>query len=499
MVIAPHADAKPAEPVVETASDLLSLMSRLGRLADVHRVRGLRTTRPLDVRGRLRREVVLDASHVHTRWRGETPPPTPGRAARSTPSARPSTTPRFPPGPIGGTRSSSPRPGPAAAGSRTLLVPRTEVRVEDGRARITGDAAEAEQVAALLTEAVPLTVDAPSPVDIRAGGNRYRAQVAEAVAEIRAGRYQKVIVSRRLDAVRPVDIVATYIRGHHANTPARSFLLDLDGFQATGFNPEVLAAVDSTGGVPPSPSRAPAPSGSAPPPTSAPGRTWRPTLRRFTSSPCPSAPPRRRYQVCDPSTVQVTGFMTVKGTRQRPAPQLQGRRPPRPRPHVLGRLRRPVPRRHRVRHPETGGDRGDHPPRRRFGVVLGVGDGGFGWGALIGDGDGDLSVPADDLDGEHAAGLPRLGVAERVDHELVDREEHVVQLRTVGEERRAEAAGGACLVEFAGKGTPPAQRAHRDGRGGNQAGHGFPQQCASGSSSSVFIVTARTGEHPRIP
>jgi salicylate synthetase len=135
-----------------------------------------------------------------------------------------------------------------------VVIPRVEVRIEDGGivARAV-DPAEAERVRELLTEliagerAVPEAE--PTPIDVRAGGDDYRQRVAHAVKEIRAGEYQKVILSRAVPVPFTVDVAATYLLGRRGNTPARSFLVRLDGLCAAGFSPELVVAVDTDGRV----------------------------------------------------------------------------------------------------------------------------------------------------------------------------------------------------------------------------------------------------------
>ncbi|GAA3410857.1 salicylate synthase [Streptosporangium vulgare] len=215
-----------------------------------------------------------------------------------------------------------------------LVVPRTEVRVEAGRALVVSmDAAEAERVAELLSgRGVPRKpAPAPSPVDVRPGGDLYRSRVAQAISEIDAGHYEKVIVSRRLPIPFPVDIVATYACGRAANTPARSFLLDLDGFQAAGFSPEVLVSVDGHGTVTTQPLAG----------TRAFGRGEKvdsETRRELENDPkeifehavSVRASQDELYRVCAPGTVRVTGFMTVKerGSVQHLGSSVSGELPP---------------------------------------------------------------------------------------------------------------------------------------------------------------------------
>ncbi|MEU8040385.1 salicylate synthase [Streptosporangium sp. NPDC049078] len=196
-----------------------------------------------------------------------------------------------------------------------LVVPRTEVRVEAGRALVVSmDAEEAERVAELLSgQVVPGSPSSPSPVDVRTGGDLYRSRVAQAISEIDAGLYEKVIVSRRLPIPFPVDVVATYACGRAANTPARSFLLDLEGFQAAGFSPEVLAGVDGHGTVTTQPLAGTRAFGQG---ENVDSRT-RHELENdpkeiFEHAVSVRASQDELYRVCVPGTVRVTGFMAVK-------------------------------------------------------------------------------------------------------------------------------------------------------------------------------------------
>ncbi|TYK43423.1 salicylate synthase [Actinomadura decatromicini] len=307
-------DAKPAVLLVEHESEPLALAARLaasGMFDDyvVYERPGSWT-----FAGGLLGEVVLDADRVHARWPDRAP------AARAW-TGRPADALRdtFTDVPLPAWNAygwiafefASPEPRGRLA---HLVVPRTEVTVEAGRARVTGvDAAEVEQVAKLLREPAAPVVGAASPVGVRTGGDAYRGLVADAVAEIGAGRYQKVIVSRRVDVPYPVDVVSTFVRGRRANTPARSFLLDLGGFQATGFSPEVLVSVDAAGRVMTQPLAGTRAFGAG---AAADARTRR-DLETDPKEIYEHAVSVRTSQdelgrVCEPESVQVTGFMTVK-------------------------------------------------------------------------------------------------------------------------------------------------------------------------------------------
>ena len=100
----------------------------------------------------------------------------------------------------------------------------------------------------LLADGVP---DPPpaTPVDSRADDSGYRSRVAEAVREITVGRYHKVILSRSVTVPFGLDFPATYRLGRRHNTPARSFLLQVNGIRALGFSPELVAAIRRDGVV----------------------------------------------------------------------------------------------------------------------------------------------------------------------------------------------------------------------------------------------------------
>ncbi|MCM3926325.1 salicylate synthase, partial [Frankia sp. AiPs1] len=85
--------------------------------------------------------------------------------------------------------------------------------------------------------------------DLDHGADDYRRIVAGAVEDIQAGRFRKVILSRVVPVEGEIDLVATYERGRRGNTPARSFLLDVDGVRAIGFSPETVVEVGADGRV----------------------------------------------------------------------------------------------------------------------------------------------------------------------------------------------------------------------------------------------------------
>ncbi|MGY2125103.1 salicylate synthase [Nocardia gipuzkoensis] len=126
-----------------------------------------------------------------------------------------------------------------------LMIPRMEVTVGEHGIRVAGATpAEADEIHSLIAESQESDLPQPYPPDVRLDPTGYRERVAEAIGEIKAGRYQKVILSRKVDLPFVVDVPATYRLGRAHNTPARSFLLRLGGLEAAGFSPELVASVD---------------------------------------------------------------------------------------------------------------------------------------------------------------------------------------------------------------------------------------------------------------
>lgn len=131
-----------------------------------------------------------------------------------------------------------------------LLVPRTEVRLTATELVVrTLDHWRHAEIEHLVATPERAAVRPARPLDVDVDRDRYQAKVAEAVTAIRRGAVRKVILSRVVDVPFDVDVPATYLVGRRHNTPARSFLLDLGGWQVAGFSPETVAEVSPDGTV----------------------------------------------------------------------------------------------------------------------------------------------------------------------------------------------------------------------------------------------------------
>ncbi|QHF95563.1 MULTISPECIES: salicylate synthase [Streptomyces] len=150
-------------------------------------------------------------------------------------------------------------PEPGGRPAVRFVLPRREVRMRGSEALLRAEDGAAldrleRRLCAAADRAEALTHgDGPRraavPVDPDAGAVRYREDVARAVREIRAGRLEKVILSRTVPVPGAVDLPATYLAGRRSHEPARSFLLRHGGREAAGFSPEIVVRVGADGTV----------------------------------------------------------------------------------------------------------------------------------------------------------------------------------------------------------------------------------------------------------
>lgn len=72
----------------------------------------------------------------------------------------------------------------------------------------------------------------------------YENMVATAVEDIKDEKYQKVIISRKVQVDKKISMPKSYLLGRKANTPARSYCLKIDGLRVMGYSPETVAEID---------------------------------------------------------------------------------------------------------------------------------------------------------------------------------------------------------------------------------------------------------------
>jgi salicylate synthetase len=130
-----------------------------------------------------------------------------------------------------------------------IFSPRTELAVTNSEVVLAGaDDRHTDVVQRLFTDGVPAAPQ-PTAINVHHDAGGYRRRVGIAIDEIVDGRYQKVILSRRVDVPFTLDFASSYRVGRRHNTPARSFLLRLGGLRALGYSPELVAAVRHDGVV----------------------------------------------------------------------------------------------------------------------------------------------------------------------------------------------------------------------------------------------------------
>ncbi|AOS63694.1 salicylate synthase [Actinoalloteichus hymeniacidonis] len=228
-------------------------------------------------------------------------------------------------------------PAPEAPPRRLarLMIPRTEVRCTPAGTTVEGmDIAATERVLAELSQlrATPATSgNGGGSVNAEADAASYRARVRTAIEEIRRGLYQKVILSRVVRLPFSVDFPATYVAGRRGNSPARSFLLDLDGVRCAGFSPELVVTVDEQRNVVTNPLAGTRAFG----PDDARNATARADLESdpkeiYEHAVSVRAALTEMNSVCDPNSTSVSDFMSVseRGSVQHLASTVRGRLAP---------------------------------------------------------------------------------------------------------------------------------------------------------------------------
>ncbi|WP_438024581.1 salicylate synthase [Sorangium sp. So ce233] len=147
-----------------------------------------------------------------------------------------------------------------------LTIPQIEIRLRRGEALVralTLDELEGmvdvlassdRRNARAMTDVAGLPpVSSPQVLPITVlettGATKYKELVAAATNEIAARKLHKVIASRVVPIVAPVDLIATYVAGRRQNTPARSFVVNSRDLKFAGFSPETVLEVTAGGRV----------------------------------------------------------------------------------------------------------------------------------------------------------------------------------------------------------------------------------------------------------
>lgn len=226
-----------------------------------------------------------------------------------------------------------------------LFIPEVEVRFHKGEVLLrTLTEEHGHQVGQLLHDVFAAINGQKSSLAQRAeqeklavpqadthGAETYMQGVAEAVREISERKYHKVILSRKIPVHEELDMVASYLAGRRVNTPARSFLLSLEGMNAAGFSPETVVEVDSEGWVSTYPLAGTRSKGTS----EAESDRLKAELLNDPKEIAEHAVSvklafEELRSVCDASSIMLTDFMTVasRGTVQHIASRLKGKLKP---------------------------------------------------------------------------------------------------------------------------------------------------------------------------
>jgi salicylate synthetase len=131
----------------------------------------------------------------------------------------------------------------------TLVVPRNEIYIHPDYINVI---AQDEFIMAELCDVLVTGIssfDCPRPnlkVDTAENGEEYKERVTQVLSDISAGQYTKAIASRAVELHYEIDMPATLFQGRLGNTPARSFCINHNGFQATGFSPELVCLLEDS-------------------------------------------------------------------------------------------------------------------------------------------------------------------------------------------------------------------------------------------------------------
>lgn len=72
----------------------------------------------------------------------------------------------------------------------------------------------------------------------------YKGIVTKAVEDIRNDKYEKVILSRKINLNKNIALLESYLEGRRYNTPARSYCMKMEDLEVVGFSPETVVEVD---------------------------------------------------------------------------------------------------------------------------------------------------------------------------------------------------------------------------------------------------------------
>lgn len=128
----------------------------------------------------------------------------------------------------------------------SLMVPITEITLSASQITIQGhDEKVVTDACDWIKNASAVHVRDAQPLSTLQNEEEHKSNVRIVLKEIAAGEYTKIIMSRAVDLEGRVDMLAILYHGRRGNTPARAFTMNHGGFEATGFSPELVVAVEN--------------------------------------------------------------------------------------------------------------------------------------------------------------------------------------------------------------------------------------------------------------
>lgn len=133
-----------------------------------------------------------------------------------------------------------------------LFIPRTDIRIlKDALVVKTIDRIDeiSSQLKRMIlsskTEKLDENVSSINLEKIKATDSEYYKDiVSKGIEEINNKKYDKVILSRKINLEKRISLKDSFLIGRKFNTPARSYCLNIGELEAVGFSPETVVEVD---------------------------------------------------------------------------------------------------------------------------------------------------------------------------------------------------------------------------------------------------------------
>lgn len=134
-----------------------------------------------------------------------------------------------------------------------LFIPNIDIRIEENRILIRY-MEEFEEIISIVEGCLPnrkgtertIKEDNKSKLELIKSTDEdyYKSIVLKATEEIKANKYEKVILSRKINLDKRISVMDSYLEGRKYNNPARSYCMKIDDLEVVGFSPETVVEVN---------------------------------------------------------------------------------------------------------------------------------------------------------------------------------------------------------------------------------------------------------------